>query len=106
MSQKPTPPAIESLLHKFDEHRDANSPNIHPCEGAEFHSPRPLKVHGYRLPDGKSFWLCGTCKDNIDIYIYLWEKNGTINWSVQRCFGNYARRIADMIIESRRGTNA
>lgn len=106
MPNKPTPSAIESLLEAYDFHREATNPNVHPCEGAEFHSPRPLKVHGYRLPNGKSFWLCGTCKDNIDTYVYLWEQNDGLVWSVQRCFGNHARRIGDMLVNSRRELNA
>ena len=100
--QKPTPPAVESLLRQFDSHREASNPNVHPCEGAEFHSPRPLKVHGYRITGGHNFWLCGTCKDNIDTYIYLWEQNNGLDWAIQRCFGNHVRRISDMIINSRR----
>jgi hypothetical protein len=102
MPHKPTPKAIEDLLAK-EPHREANSPNEHPCEGAEFHSPRPLRVHGYRLPNGKSFWLCGTCKDNIDTYVTLWEQTGGFSWSIQRCFGNNVRLVANMVIQSRRG---
>jgi len=100
MSSKPTPQAIEELLKRFDPHRSASSPNIHPCEGAEFHSPRPLITKGYRLPDGRTFWLCATCKDNVDTFVFLWEKMGGLEWSIQRCFGNNVRTIAHMVVTS------
>jgi hypothetical protein len=101
MSHKPTPRAVEELLSRLEPHRASSNPNEHPCEGAEFHSPRPLRVHGYRLPSGRSFWLCGTCRDNIDTYVTLWEKTGGFDWAIQRCFGNSARNVASIIIADR-----
>lgn len=101
MSQKPTPRAVEELLTQLEPHRASTSPNDHPCEGAEFHSPRPLRTHGYRLHNGRSFWLCLTCKDNIDVYVFLWESQGGLPWSIQRCFGNQTRNIGNVIIADR-----
>jgi hypothetical protein len=102
VSAKPTPKVVEELLDRYDPARSNTDPNIHPCEGAEFHSPRPLTTHRYRLANGQSFWLCGTCKDNIDIYVFLWEKNNGLDWSVQRCFGNNARTVASVVLSTRR----
>jgi hypothetical protein len=98
MTRKPTPKAVESLLTQFDPKRGSTNPNEHPCQGAEFHSPRPLQVHGYRLSNGTSFWLCGTCRDNVSVYVTLWEKTGGFDWSIQRCFGNCVRNLANLII--------
>lgn len=102
MVYKPTPEIVEVLLAVYNIQRDLNSPNKHNCEGAEFHSPRPLQVHGYRLSNGNAFWLCGTCKDNLDIYLYLWDHNKGLGWDVQRCFGAKIRGLANIVINSRK----
>lgn len=80
------------------------------CEGAAFHSPRPLFVHEKRLvlpqwwgesPD-KSYWqwapkvlLCGTCADNVNILLQmLHATDGDLDWAIRREFGNALRALA------------
>jgi len=81
-----------------------------PCEGAKYHSPRPLFVeatwlvrrewwpedaehaHWVMAPDA---WLCGTCRDNLNILLQmLHHTDGTLDWKVRREFGNEIRALA------------
>ena len=77
------------------------------CEGAVFHSPRPLFVKSTPLvlsewwpedwfiggrPDA---WLCGTCRDNLSILLQmLHHTDGELRWEVRREFGNDLRALA------------
>lgn len=81
-----------------------------PCEGAKYHSPRPLFVeatwlvrrewwpedaqhaHWVMAPDA---WLCGTCRDNLAILLQLiHHADGDLPWEVRREFGNEIRALA------------
>jgi hypothetical protein len=69
----------------------------HECQGAKFHSPRPMIVHPFELPqsEGEIVYLCGTCADNVQVLLaLLTAREGSVPWVVQRCFGNLARRVA------------
>lgn len=70
------------------------------CEGAKFHSPRPLTtlpiVVGTRV-----IQLCGTCRDNLTLFLHLWDANDGLPWNVLREFGNQLRIIAMLVINSR-----
>lgn len=80
------------------------------CEGAAFHSPRPLFVRPTRLvleawwdadhphpswamaPDA---WLCGTCRDNLAILLQmLHATDGALDWEIRREYGNLLRALA------------
>lgn len=83
----------------------------HPCEGAAFHSPRPLFTKSTSLvladwwgerpmrdapwvfaPDA---WLCGTCRDNMTILLQmLHATDGELDWAIRREFGNNLRALA------------
>lgn len=79
------------------------------CEGSVHHSPRPLLVHRYsladpldgillRLPeDATTPWsvrLCGTCVDNLGLYLtLLLAYEGVPPEAVKRDFGNPIRAL-------------
>lgn len=81
------------------------------CEGAVFHSPRPLFVHWVPLVR-EEWWtefegpgpnpgfapraaLCGTCRDNLAILLQmLHATNGALDWEIRREFGNGIRALA------------
>lgn len=81
------------------------------CEGAAFHSPRPLFVKDTRLvleewwgenPEREFWvwapqaWLCGTCRDNLAILLQmLYATNGELDWAIRREFGNALRAHAN-----------
>lgn len=67
------------------------------CQGAKFHSPRPLAVHAYVLPDKHVIYLCGTCRDNLGVYLFLWNAEGGLDWETKRCFGNQIRNVAQKL---------
>jgi hypothetical protein len=66
------------------------------CDGARFHSPRPMVVHAFRSAgeDAKTIHLCGTCADNVHLLMNL-IKVGKVPWAARRCFGNTVRRVAE-----------
>lgn len=78
------------------------------CEGAKFHSPRPLLVQEYVVtqvtlvacagvtPQGEqTAWLCGTCADNVRVALALLAAHGgALPWQALREFGNSVRAIA------------
>lgn len=79
------------------------------CEGARYHSPRPLMVNSIRLTsaswfptaprpvwlDAPTAWLCGTCEANISLLLQmLYASQGEVSWSVRREFGNALRALA------------
>jgi hypothetical protein len=84
------------------------------CEGAKYHSPRPLFVQSTALvrqqwwegPEGErpehaywawapTAWLCGTCRDNLDILLQMLHTgNGDLDWAIRREFGNEIRALA------------
>lgn len=85
------------------------------CEGAKFHSPRPLFTQHTPLvlrewwpeahaedSDGIGHWvwapkasLCGTCRDNLNILLQmLYATNGDLDWSIRREYGNVLRGLA------------
>lgn len=81
------------------------------CEGAKFHSPRPLFVQ-YTPLVLKEWWpstpeegrapnwapkaaLCGTCRDNLNILLQmLYATDGDLDWEIRREFGNVLRGLA------------
>lgn len=70
------------------------------CQGAKFHSPRPMIVHPFtwRRADGEDeiVYLCGTCTDNVQVLLALLKgRQGFVPWSVKRCFGNLVRSVAE-----------
>jgi hypothetical protein len=74
------------------------------CEGARFHSPKPLFVQATALvspewgavPEGApEALLCGTCRDNLLLLQRLIGEYGAgLSWEVRREFGNDIRRLA------------
>lgn len=80
------------------------------CEGAAFHSPRPLFVRDVSLvlpewwgdnPEqaywawAPKVWLCGTCADNVNILLQmLYATDGNLDWAIRREFGNALRALA------------
>lgn len=68
------------------------------CEGAKFHSPKPLMVHERTLAPsgaGETAWLCATCCDNLSVLQHLLvEHDGDLPWAVRREFGNLVRALA------------
>lgn len=65
------------------------------CQGAKFHSPRPMVVHEFTTPD-KTIYLCGTCVDNVGLLRSL-LKAADVPWTVRRCFGNNVRQVAELL---------
>lgn len=70
------------------------------CQGAKFHSPRPMIVHPFRTgrKEGgdKIIYLCGTCLDNVLVLLALLKgRDGEISWPVKQCFGNITRSVAE-----------
>lgn len=79
-----------------------------PCEGAKFHSPRPLFTEEVALvrpdwwpgvntapPGAPRASLCGTCRDNLDILLQmLHHADGALDWEIRREFGNDLRALA------------
>ena len=81
-----------------------------PCEGSKFHIPRPLlvrphyltdevsRVAGDEVPplDGDVVLLCGTCADNLTVYLTIrWAYEGATPQTVRRDFGNITRALGD-----------
>jgi hypothetical protein len=93
------PAEIGALLHK---HSTSRAFEDHPCEGSKFHSPRPLQTHACRLPDKRIVYLCGTCRDNLGVYVFLSEAERGLDWPTQRLFGNQIRAIANRVLEVKR----
>lgn len=70
------------------------------CQGAKFHSPRPMTVHPFRVdgPSGERvIHLCGTCEDNVRLLRGLIDARDDVPWRVRRCFGNQVRAVAEHI---------
>lgn len=74
------------------------------CDGAMFHTPRPLfltqvplvPIDWLGLRNGEEVWLCGTCQDNLAVYqALLWEHDGEVPWVLRREFGNMIRALGD-----------
>lgn len=78
-----------------------------PCQGARFHSPRPLIVREYLVRDNSlvevtsvvapsdAVWLCATCASNVEVLVTLLRLHGALPWSARREFGNAVRSIAE-----------
>lgn len=67
------------------------------CVGAKYHSPTPLSV-GIHLVAGDRVPLCGTCKDNLAVFVSLMTtSNGTLAWEVRREFGNRLRALGTRV---------
>lgn len=72
------------------------------CEGAVFHSPRPLFTEptslvpsSWMLDGGPEATLCGTCRDNLSVLLQmLYASDGSLDWAVRREFGNGIRALA------------
>lgn len=63
------------------------------CQGAKFHSPRPLLLHELVLEDGRSVYLCGSCQDNLSVLRHLRFAKPNLDWEVKRSFGNQLRAL-------------
>jgi hypothetical protein len=96
------PVEISRLLEKHEGNKARIGADEHSCEGAKFHSPRPLRIHPYILPDKRLTYLCGTCRDNLGVYLFLWDAEGSLDWPTQRFFGNQIRAIANPILTTKR----
>jgi hypothetical protein len=67
------------------------------CQGAAFHSPKPLDLHETKIGPDRVVDLCGTCLANLNIYMDIKRHfGGEIPWSVRREFGNRLRSIGDV----------
>lgn len=104
----PVPQHLRGLLYASGSWRLPGEDDTE-CEGAHFHSPRPMFVHDVRLVPYEWLtehginpgvvtlraWLCGTCQDNISILQQVLKANGgSVPWEVRREFGNTIRRLA------------
>lgn len=104
----PVPQHLRDLLYASGSWRLPGEDDAE-CEGATFHSPRPMFVQDTRLvpyewlhEEGinpgvapKSAWLCGTCRDNLAILQQVLKATGgDVPWEVRREFGNTVRRLA------------
>jgi hypothetical protein len=74
----------------------------HPCEGAKFHSPRPLVTRLNRWLKGRadeiSVYLCPTCEANLTVLLHLMRSGITpLDWTVLREFGNQLRALGQRI---------
>lgn len=69
--------------------------NEHECQGSKFHSPRPMVVHPFPMPQNpeEKIYLCGTCADNARLLL-AFASQGEVPWTVKRCFGNLIRAVA------------
>jgi len=88
--------AIEGALDQFgtpDTDEGFVRASEHPCQGAQFHSPRPLLT---RPREG--VYLCPTCDANLRVLLHLLDstENG-LEWIVQREFGNQLRALGKQI---------
>lgn len=71
------------------------------CEGAQFHSPRPLVTRLVRLvpedwgvPGSPEVYLCGTCAANLRVLTeMLHATDGELAWPIRREFGNDLRAL-------------
>lgn len=78
------------------------------CEGSKFHNPRPLSaapidlafllelegLEALRAQD--VVYLCGTCRDNLSIYLAVrLSYDGQTPQAVRRDFGNIIRELGD-----------
>lgn len=64
----------------------------HPCQGAQFHSPRPLLTRETLEREG--VYLCPTCEANLGVLLYLLDAtDNSLEWVVQREFGNQLRAL-------------
>lgn len=89
----------QDVLELVEGSPDLDLPGIpackHECEGSRFHSPRPMLVRPFAMPDapGGMMYLCGTCADNVHLLLALLNQ-GEVPWSVRRYFGNIIRAVA------------
>lgn len=64
----------------------------HPCEGSRFHSPTPLVTSEVGLEGARTVWLCGTCENNLGVFVLLAESaKAPLPWPLLRGFGNQIR---------------
>jgi hypothetical protein len=68
------------------------------CQGAKFHSPRPMILHPFPGADRTTIHLCGTCADNVRLLISL-SRVAEVPWTARRCFGNTVRKVAENATE-------
>lgn len=94
------PEPIGRLLDTFEVAHAAHDPGLHPCQGAKFHSPRPLRVQEVLIRN-KTVYLCANCKSNLEVFIFLWNKNNGLDWEAQRAFGNLIRALGQHIVEGK-----
>jgi hypothetical protein len=75
----------------------------HPCEGAKFHSPRPLVTRLNRWlaarQDEIAVFLCPTCEANLAVLLHLLRASDSppLDWTVLREFGNQLRALGQRI---------
>lgn len=74
-----------------------------PCQGAKFHSPRPLTTRHWRFGDDLDVYLCPTCEANLDILMHLNEQVQSLSWPVLREFGNQIRALGKQIAGAAHG---
>lgn len=80
---------------------------VNPCQGAKFHSPRPLVTQVYvEDPDLDlecAIWLCPTCYENLRVLLHLaGSSSDPLEWTILREFGNQLRALGLKIITLRK----
>lgn len=67
--------------------------SVHECQGARFHSPKPLEVHRVLIHQ-RSVFLCGICRDNLQLLVDLvGAESEPLAWIVLREFGSGIRQL-------------
>ena len=90
----PVPEMVQATLEKERIDLDGVLADGIECEGARYHSPNPLILHRIEVEDGDVVLLCGTCRDNLDVFDRLMRsQEGELAWPVRREFGNLIRAI-------------
>jgi hypothetical protein len=70
-------------------------PAVEECQGAKFHSPRPMILHETPVGSGDVVLLCGTCRDNLAVLEALQESTEeALPGPLRREWGNVIRALA------------
>lgn len=71
--------------------------NERPCEGAKFHSPRPLVTELVKYGNVEAV-LCHTCQANLETFLHLSKSEGGLSWAQLREFGNQLRALGKRVL--------
>lgn len=93
---------IEQALDKAGMPREWCRASEHPCEGAKFHSPRPISTVKYTFGPYLICYLCPTCYANLTVLLHLAEMQPitgeVLDWTLLREFGNQLRSLGKQIL--------